>query len=170
MVLLSLWCPIPFFFIFSNLLSLNFWLKNIGRHRWVEYASKTRYNASQVPPEWHGWLHYITDRTGDEVNHYFSFIRSIFFWQRYGMANSDPLQCSFWCWNQRGMGLNTKKTCLERVINTSTIPRVTHSTLGKGIGPDMNPGNPPSLNLSATELAPILSISFFFEVLELLSL
>ncbi|KAJ8451374.1 hypothetical protein Cgig2_017765 [Carnegiea gigantea] len=38
-----------------------------GRHRWVEYASKTRYNASQVPPEWHGWLHYITDHTGDEL-------------------------------------------------------------------------------------------------------
>ncbi|KAL6291810.1 hypothetical protein ACE6H2_009320 [Prunus campanulata] len=32
-----------------------------GRHRWVEYAEKGRYNASQVPPEWHGWLHYITD-------------------------------------------------------------------------------------------------------------
>lgn len=39
----------------------------IGRHRWVEYASKNRYNASQVPPEWHGWLHYITDHTGDEL-------------------------------------------------------------------------------------------------------
>lgn len=39
-----------------------------GRHRWVEYASKNRYNASQVPPEWHGWLHHITDRTGDEVS------------------------------------------------------------------------------------------------------
>ncbi|KAG8381656.1 hypothetical protein BUALT_Bualt06G0144200 [Buddleja alternifolia] len=38
-----------------------------GRHRWVEYASKDRYNASQVPPEWHGWLHYITDHTGDEL-------------------------------------------------------------------------------------------------------
>ncbi|CAI9087049.1 OLC1v1021015C3 [Oldenlandia corymbosa var. corymbosa] len=38
-----------------------------GRHRWVEYASKDRYNASQVPPEWHGWLHFITDHTGDEV-------------------------------------------------------------------------------------------------------
>ncbi|KAG0502167.1 hypothetical protein HPP92_002239 [Vanilla planifolia] len=37
-----------------------------GRHRWVEYAQKDRYNASQVPPEWHGWLHYITDHTGDE--------------------------------------------------------------------------------------------------------
>ncbi|KAI3503733.1 hypothetical protein L2E82_44704 [Cichorium intybus] len=38
-----------------------------GRHRWVEYASKDRYNASQVPPEWHGWLHFITDHTGDEL-------------------------------------------------------------------------------------------------------
>ncbi|CAK7340108.1 unnamed protein product [Dovyalis caffra] len=37
------------------------------RHRWVEYAEKSRYNASQVPPEWHGWLHYITDHTGDEL-------------------------------------------------------------------------------------------------------
>jgi len=39
----------------------------VGRHRWVEYAEKSRYNASQVPPEWHGWLHFITDHTGDEV-------------------------------------------------------------------------------------------------------
>ncbi|KAL8200223.1 hypothetical protein R6Q57_011571 [Mikania cordata] len=38
-----------------------------GEHRWVEYASKNRYNASQVPPEWHGWLHFITDHTGDEL-------------------------------------------------------------------------------------------------------
>ena len=41
--------------------------KFVGRHRWVEYAQKGRYNASQVPPEWHGWLHHITDHTGDEV-------------------------------------------------------------------------------------------------------
>ena len=39
-----------------------------GRHRWVEYADKGRYNASQVPPEWHGWLQYITDSTGDEAS------------------------------------------------------------------------------------------------------
>lgn len=39
-----------------------------GRHRWVEYAEKSRYNASQVPAEWHGWLHYITDHTGDEAS------------------------------------------------------------------------------------------------------
>uniref|UniRef100_A0A8N4IG78 NADH dehydrogenase [ubiquinone] 1 alpha subcomplex subunit 12 n=1 Tax=Elaeis guineensis var. tenera TaxID=51953 RepID=A0A8N4IG78_ELAGV len=38
-----------------------------GRHRWVEYAQKDRYNASQVPPEWHGWRHHITDHTGDEL-------------------------------------------------------------------------------------------------------
>lgn len=43
-----------------------------GRHRWVEYAEKSRYNASQVPPEWHGWLHFITDHTGDEASSAFS--------------------------------------------------------------------------------------------------
>lgn len=43
-----------------------------GRHRWVEYAEKSRYNASQVPPEWHGWLHFITDHTGDEASPAFS--------------------------------------------------------------------------------------------------
>ncbi|KAG4924280.1 hypothetical protein JHK87_049820 [Glycine soja] len=35
--------------------------------RWVEYAEKTRYNASQVPAEWHGWLHFIIDLTGGEL-------------------------------------------------------------------------------------------------------
>ncbi|KAE8692973.1 NADH dehydrogenase 1 alpha subcomplex subunit 12 [Hibiscus syriacus] len=40
----------------------------IGRHRWVEYAKKDRYDASQVPPEWHGRLHCITDHTGDEAS------------------------------------------------------------------------------------------------------
>jgi NADH dehydrogenase (ubiquinone) 1 alpha subcomplex subunit 12 len=39
-----------------------------GRHRWVEYAEKGRYNASQVPAEWHGWLHHITDSTGDKAS------------------------------------------------------------------------------------------------------
>ncbi|KAH9727977.1 hypothetical protein WN944_016287 [Citrus x changshan-huyou] len=41
--------------------------EQFGRHRWVEYAEKSRYNASQVPPEWHGWLHCMTDHTGDEL-------------------------------------------------------------------------------------------------------
>ncbi|GBG61669.1 hypothetical protein CBR_g23185 [Chara braunii] len=37
-----------------------------GRHRWVEYSSPM-YNASTVPPEWHGWLHHITDQTPDQI-------------------------------------------------------------------------------------------------------
>jgi NADH:ubiquinone oxidoreductase subunit len=34
-----------------------------GRHRWVEYAEyrNLEYDASQVPAEWHRWLHSITD-------------------------------------------------------------------------------------------------------------
>ncbi|KAL4717485.1 hypothetical protein ACJJTC_000634 [Scirpophaga incertulas] len=35
----------------------------LGRSRWVEYNHCVRwdYNASQVTPEWYGWLHYKTD-------------------------------------------------------------------------------------------------------------
>lgn len=40
----------------------------VGRHRWVEYADKGRYTATQVPSEWHGWLHFMTDHIGDEVS------------------------------------------------------------------------------------------------------
>lgn len=43
-------------------------IRIVGRHRWVEYAAKGRYNASQVPAEWHGWLHFVTDYTGDQVS------------------------------------------------------------------------------------------------------
>lgn len=35
-----------------------------NRNRWVVYAESTHYtnqNPTVVPPEWHGWLHYITD-------------------------------------------------------------------------------------------------------------
>ncbi|XP_045458475.1 probable NADH dehydrogenase [ubiquinone] 1 alpha subcomplex subunit 12 [Melitaea cinxia] len=36
----------------------------LGRSRWVEYNPlvKWEYDASQVTPEWFGWLHYKTDR------------------------------------------------------------------------------------------------------------
>jgi NADH:ubiquinone oxidoreductase subunit len=30
-----------------------------GKRRWVIYAGTVE--ASRVPPEWHGWLHYTTD-------------------------------------------------------------------------------------------------------------
>ncbi|KAH9482470.1 NADH dehydrogenase [ubiquinone] 1 alpha subcomplex subunit N7BM [Psilocybe cubensis] len=29
-----------------------------GRHRWVDLAQH-EYNATQVPPEWHSWIHHI---------------------------------------------------------------------------------------------------------------
>mmetsp|Transcript_5708 Transcript_5708/g.19963 ORF Transcript_5708/g.19963 Transcript_5708/m.19963 type:complete len:154 (-) Transcript_5708:1227-1688(-) len=40
-----------------------------GRHRWVEYANRHNYNLTSVPPEWHGWLHHITDHC--PANHKF---------------------------------------------------------------------------------------------------
>lgn len=35
----------------------------MGRNRWVEYADKVKmdYDGSQIPAEWHGWMHYTTD-------------------------------------------------------------------------------------------------------------
>jgi len=34
-----------------------------GRNRWVEYNSKVYfdYDGSQIPAEWHNWMHYISD-------------------------------------------------------------------------------------------------------------
>jgi len=36
----------------------------------VEYKETWNYNASTVPPEWHGWLHHITDDLPDKVRAY----------------------------------------------------------------------------------------------------
>ncbi|VDN12227.1 unnamed protein product [Dibothriocephalus latus] len=37
----------------------------VGRNRWVVYGNRFGwdYEGSQVPPEWHRWLHYMTDET-----------------------------------------------------------------------------------------------------------
>lgn len=34
-----------------------------GRNRWVEYHESVglNYDASQIPAEWYGWIHYKTD-------------------------------------------------------------------------------------------------------------
>eukprot|EP00750_Incisomonas_marina_P017431 INCI20376.1.p2 GENE.INCI20376.1~~INCI20376.1.p2 ORF type:complete len:204 (-),score=27.72 INCI20376.1:156-692(-) len=39
-----------------------------GRHRWVEYAGlpwNSDVEATSVGADWHGWLHHMTDLTGD---------------------------------------------------------------------------------------------------------
>ena len=38
-----------------------------GRHRWVIYQDMANYNASNVHPQWHAWLHCISD--ADPVSH-----------------------------------------------------------------------------------------------------
>eukprot|EP01132_Coremiostelium_polycephalum_P005316 gene5316-6621_t len=38
-----------------------------GRHRWVEYKNRAYPEASSVPPEWHSWLHYVSDRPGSQM-------------------------------------------------------------------------------------------------------
>ena len=37
-----------------------------GVRRWVLYH--TRNDASEVPPEWHGWLHHQTDALPERIN------------------------------------------------------------------------------------------------------
>eukprot|EP00877_Chromochloris_zofingiensis_P010716 jgi/Chrzof1/5899/Cz16g19250.t1 len=32
-----------------------------NRKRWVIYKDKSSYNATSIPPEWHGWINYIND-------------------------------------------------------------------------------------------------------------
>jgi NADH dehydrogenase (ubiquinone) 1 alpha subcomplex subunit 12 len=41
----------------------------LGKDRWVEY-SQTRYpkDASDIPPEWHAWLHRLTDIKPNDPN------------------------------------------------------------------------------------------------------
>ncbi|TYI80345.1 hypothetical protein E1A91_D05G082300v1 [Gossypium mustelinum] len=89
-----------------------------GRHRWVEYAKKDRYDASQVPPEWQGWLHFITDHTGDE----------------------------FLMLKPKRYGLSTRKTYLERGVNLSTILKDMHLILVRESGLGINHGNPRNLS------------------------
>ncbi|XP_076357417.1 NADH dehydrogenase (ubiquinone) B17.2 subunit [Tachypleus tridentatus] len=40
-----------------------------GRNRWVEYSEAVNmdYDGSQVPAEWHLWLHYMTDNSPTKV-------------------------------------------------------------------------------------------------------
>jgi len=40
------------------------WDESINRDRWVDYADPSNVNASQIPPEWHSWLHHVTDTPG----------------------------------------------------------------------------------------------------------
>ena len=49
------------------------------RRRWVVYKQEDE--ASRVPPSWHAWLHYTTDRVPDALVHLLR--------ERYGMATSS---------------------------------------------------------------------------------
>lgn len=81
-----------------------------GRHRWVEYASKNRYNASQVPPEWHGWLHFITDHTGDEL----LLLRP----KRYGVEHKENLsgEGEQYIYHSKGHSLNPSQRDWTRTL------------------------------------------------------
>lgn len=118
--------------------------ETVGRHRWVEYAEKGRYNASQVPPEWHGWLHNVTDHTGDEASVSIP-DSSLWVWtvncKVQDLDKEQPVSCSFWCWNLRGMVLSTERISQERVMSSSITPRDMHSTLARETGRGISHGS-----------------------------
>eukprot|EP01130_Rhizamoeba_saxonica_P016987 TRINITY_DN79_c0_g1_i1.p1 TRINITY_DN79_c0_g1~~TRINITY_DN79_c0_g1_i1.p1 ORF type:complete len:156 (+),score=41.56 TRINITY_DN79_c0_g1_i1:66-533(+) len=41
-----------------------------GRTRWIEFSSNWNPDASDIPPEWHSWLHHTGDRTGTDIRKY----------------------------------------------------------------------------------------------------
>jgi len=38
-----------------------------GQHRWTEPADIHNYDASSISPEWHGWMHHMSDAPGDTL-------------------------------------------------------------------------------------------------------
>mmetsp|Transcript_26854 Transcript_26854/g.54546 ORF Transcript_26854/g.54546 Transcript_26854/m.54546 type:complete len:195 (-) Transcript_26854:145-729(-) len=45
-------------------------LEQFNRDRWVVYNTKDQhmdYDPSTVPPEWHGWLHHMTDKLPEQL-------------------------------------------------------------------------------------------------------
>uniref|UniRef100_A0A6B2LNQ9 NADH dehydrogenase [ubiquinone] 1 alpha subcomplex subunit 12 n=1 Tax=Arcella intermedia TaxID=1963864 RepID=A0A6B2LNQ9_9EUKA len=38
-----------------------------GRDRYVEFSKIYNFNASQIPPEWHSWLHHLGDLPATEI-------------------------------------------------------------------------------------------------------
>lgn len=40
-----------------------------GRNRWVQYATHVNmdYDASQIPAEWYGWMHYKVNELNDAI-------------------------------------------------------------------------------------------------------
>jgi len=39
----------------------------LGQHRWVEYKDIHNFDASMIPPEWHGWMHHTFDETPTDM-------------------------------------------------------------------------------------------------------
>ena len=37
-----------------------------GQHRWIEYSDIHNFDASNIQPEWHGWMHHVYDETPDQ--------------------------------------------------------------------------------------------------------
>lgn len=56
-----------FIFVFFSFVHPNSLIEKKGQHRWVEYKDIHNYDASMVPPEWHGWHTHMHDVPGPSV-------------------------------------------------------------------------------------------------------
>ncbi|KAG5079566.1 hypothetical protein JHK86_003631 [Glycine max] len=109
-------------------------------NEWVEYAKKTRYNASQVPAEWHGWLHFITDHTGDEGHRiHKEFIKKFDLATEFRATQADQP-------NSSNNELKDMVTALTSTMDGDEAP----STVDGGIAPHRNLLNAPHGNLFTT--------------------
>lgn len=72
--------------------------------------------------------------------------------------------CSFFYWNRKGMVLNTKKICLEKVNSISIIPKDMPLIQGREIGPGTNHGSPsprPEPSIWGSWVADAQDVCFF---------
>jgi len=73
-----------------------------GRDRWVEYKAKN-YDASQVPPEWHSWLHHISDTPLSAV-------------PKYHIDHKPNLSGTSWAYSPNNFVFHKGSTLTERAL------------------------------------------------------
>ena len=61
----------------------------MGTHRWIEPRDINNYDSSQIPPEWHGWMHHVNDQTPMLEE---EFIKSKLEHTKYGEISHAPYQ------------------------------------------------------------------------------
>lgn len=79
----------------------------------------------------------------------------------WGSDNNNNNCCSFFYWNRKGMVLNTKKICLEKVNSISIIRKDMPLIQGRETGPGTNHGSPrPEPSIWGSSVADVPDVCF----------